>query len=141
MYDTCNILHLYCIFTVHLTLLRLVILYVTMPISIICKYVKVSHRFSLRLVYVPEPVHSVPTSSMGYGGEKMLFHKLLIFAAGLGMQFSENGGIYPSAQRLKNSCYHVQLGNTLHEDMIFLVGNFLIFFLPLLVMNCILVVC
>ena len=35
MYDTSNILHLYCIFTVHLTFLRLVILYVTMAISII----------------------------------------------------------------------------------------------------------
>jgi len=49
MYDTSNILHLDCIFTVHLTPLCLVILYVIMPISII--YVKVSHRFSLRLVY------------------------------------------------------------------------------------------
>src|SRR5882762_7589818 len=40
MYDTSNILHLDCIFTVHLT-----------PLCLVIIYVKVSLSFSLRLVY------------------------------------------------------------------------------------------
>jgi len=63
MYNTSNILHLYCIFTVHLTFSasgHLVCHYDNFNYIVFCKYVKVSHMFSFRPVYVLEPGYSVP---------------------------------------------------------------------------------
>jgi hypothetical protein len=61
MYDPSNILHLYCIFTVHLTLLRLVILCQFQLYSVFINTSRSAIGSALDLFM--ESVHSVPGSS------------------------------------------------------------------------------
>jgi hypothetical protein len=123
MYDTSNILHLYCIFTVYLTFLRLSCMSLwqfQLYSSVFVNTSKVSHRFSLRLVYVLEPVHSVPVGSVQASPLDMVASKCFSTSFLSSLQASACSSVrivwpslvinlYTLVQWLNNSRYHVRL--------------------------------